>query len=105
MKKTIYSQELEAFLGLFREMRVEAGLRQEDLAKLIEEDQSSISRYESGQRRVDVIELWRICQAMGCSFTDFTARLDGILSEMAESRKPKGKRGKKRRGGTRGGKK
>lgn len=34
----------------FKEKRIEAGLRQEDLAKLVGCDSHSISRYETGER-------------------------------------------------------
>jgi len=47
-----------------RELRTKAGLRQEDLAELIGEPQSFVSKYESGERRLDVLELRHICNAI-----------------------------------------
>lgn len=58
-------------------MRVDAGLRQVDLAKKLSEPQSFVSRYESGERRLDVLELRKICLALGVSLTDFVERLEG----------------------------
>ena len=41
--------------------RASAGIKQVDLAKRLRKPQSFISNYENGQRRVDVLELVRIC--------------------------------------------
>lgn len=58
-------------------MRVDAGLRQADLAKKLGEPQSFVSRYESGERRLDVLELRHICTVLGVSLADFIERLEG----------------------------
>ncbi len=44
--------------------RHSAGLRQVDLAKKVEKDQSYISNIERGQRRVDVLEFFVLAKAM-----------------------------------------
>jgi len=46
-------------------VRKEAGIMQDDLALRLQKAQSFISAYENGQRRVDVLELLRICGAIG----------------------------------------
>lgn len=68
--------EKKRFLSLVRQMRLDAGLRQVDLAKRLGEPQSFVSRYESGERRLDVLELRRICTALGVSLADFINRLE-----------------------------
>lgn len=65
------------FLSLVRQMRVDAGLRQTDLANKLGEPQSFVSRYESGERRLDVLELRQICTVLGVSLADFIKRLEG----------------------------
>ena len=65
------------FLSLLRQMRVQAGLRQADLARRLGEPQSFVSRCESGERRVDILELREICAALGVSLADFVERLEG----------------------------
>ena len=62
---------------LVRQMRLDAGLRQADLASKLGEPQSFVSRYESGERRLDVLELRQICAVLGISLTNFIARLEG----------------------------
>jgi transcriptional regulator with XRE-family HTH domain len=79
MKKKIYVAQRNRLAGLLREMRVEAGLTQADLAARIEKDQAYVSRYESGQRRLDVLELREICQAIGITLEEFVKRLEKAL--------------------------
>lgn len=69
--------EKKRFLSLVRQMRLDAGLRQEDLARKLGEPQSFVSRYESGDRRLDVLELRQICEVLGVSLADFIKRLEG----------------------------
>lgn len=57
MAKTIYSDEHELLVKQLKKARKEAGLNQEDVAKLLGKTQSYVSKIESGQRRVDVIQL------------------------------------------------
>lgn len=57
MAKTIYSDEHELLVKQLKKARKEAGLNQEDIAKLLGKTQSYVSKIESGQRRVDVIQL------------------------------------------------
>lgn len=66
-------------VSLLREMRIEAGLTQVDLAARIEKDQTYVSRYESGQRRLDVLEVREICQVVGVTLEAFAKRLEGAL--------------------------
>lgn len=69
--------EKNRFLSLLRQLRCDAGLRQEDLAKKLGEPQSFVSRYECGERRLDVLELRQICRILGISLAEFVRRLEG----------------------------
>jgi len=79
MKKRIYFAQRSRLVSLLREMRIEAGLTQVDLAARIEKDQTFVSRYESGQRRLDVLEVREICQALGITLEEFVKRLEKAL--------------------------
>ena len=57
MKKTIYSDEHKYFVRRLREARETAGFEQARVAKLLGKTQSYVSKIESGQRRVDLIQL------------------------------------------------
>lgn len=53
----IWSPEYKAFLKKLRQARKEAGLTQVQAAKKLGKPQSYVSKCESGERRVDVVEL------------------------------------------------
>jgi len=57
MGKTIYSKGHKALIEKLIKARKEAGLRQEDVSKLLGRTQSYISKIEAGQRRVDIVQL------------------------------------------------
>ena len=57
MYKTIYSEGHKTLVKKLIEARKKRNLRQEDVAKLLGRTQSYISKIESGQRRVDIIQL------------------------------------------------
>ncbi len=59
VKNSIYTYEYQKFLGNLRKARKESGLTQVDVAQKLNQPQSYISKCESGERRVDVIELLR----------------------------------------------
>ena len=73
--------EHENLLQLLRQIRHDAKLRQRDLADRLNLPQSFISKYESGERRLDILELRKICQATGISLTEFTERLEQLLKK------------------------
>ena len=81
MDKTLYSREQEQLSALLRQARSEKGLRQEDLARLIGRRQSFISDIESGQRRIDIVELRHLCRHLGLSLPEFIARWEDRLQE------------------------
>lgn len=57
MVDTIRSKEYANFVEKLRKARLEAGLRQIDVAKKLKRTQSYISRVEVGEQRLDVLEL------------------------------------------------
>jgi DNA-binding transcriptional regulator YiaG len=79
MGKSIFSPEQEKLQKLLRQIRLGAGLRQRDLAEKLGQPQSFVSKYESGERRLDLLELRRICQAVGLSLGEFAARFEKAL--------------------------
>lgn len=72
-------REREVLRNLLREMRLEAGLRQQDVADRLGGPQSFVSKYESGERRLDIAELHRVCLAIGTTLPSFVVRLERVL--------------------------
>lgn len=55
--KTIYSQRHRTIVARLKKARIAVGLKQIDVAKKLRKQQSYISRCESGDHRLDVVEL------------------------------------------------
>ena len=55
--------------------RLSCGLRQIDLAKSLDKPQSYVSKVESGERSLDVIEFVNYCQALNVNPSKFLAVL------------------------------
>ena len=65
MTKTIRSSGHEALCRALIDARIAAGLTQAQLADRLHCHQSLVARIESGERRVDVIELIVLARAIG----------------------------------------
>ena len=79
MKKSTYLAQRKRLLALLREKRTKAGLTQAELASRVDRDQTFVSKYESGERRLDILELREVCRALGIDFKDFIRALDAEL--------------------------
>ncbi|MEK7298335.1 MAG: helix-turn-helix transcriptional regulator [Candidatus Margulisiibacteriota bacterium] len=74
MRKSIHSKRLKQFLDLLIQYRKEKQITQAALADLLGKPQSFVSKYESGERRLDFLELVAICEALEISLATFVAR-------------------------------
>ncbi len=79
MKKIKDLNHRVIFLSLLKETRVCSGYTQATLAKKLRQPQSFISKYESGERRLDVLELRKICSVLGVKLPDFIKQLESKL--------------------------
>ncbi len=80
MDKSLFSNDYVLFLQQLREARKKAGLTQEQLAELLGQTQSFISKVERGERRLDVVELRAFCIALGVFFPTFVTQFDKLLT-------------------------
>ncbi len=71
MGKSIHTKEYRVFVERLKNARVEAGLTQVQAAKKLGRPQSHISNIETGQQRVDIIELKRFAKLYGKSIEYF----------------------------------
>ena len=74
MQKSLSSAKQKTFIELLRQVREEAGLRQIDVANRLNQPQSFVSKYESGERRLDLLELELVCEACDTDVTQFVKR-------------------------------
>lgn len=76
MEKSIYSAEYQQLCALLRQLRLDAGLTQVQVAERLGVPQSFVSKYESGERRLDFIEVRHVAEAIESTLADIVARLD-----------------------------
>ena len=81
----IRTPEYRLLTELIRECRIDAGLRQVDLADAIGVPQSMISKLEVGERRLDIMELRKICGALGMSLLEFVSRFEALADPTHET--------------------
>lgn len=74
MQKSISSGNRQALLDALRETREAASLRQLDVAERLGVPQSFVSKCESGERRLDLLELEQLCAVCGTTLEEFLLR-------------------------------
>ncbi|CAN5498684.1 hypothetical protein BH11ARM2_BH11ARM2_30920 [soil metagenome] len=76
MPKSVNTHEYDHFRAQLVTVRQEAGITQVQLAKRLDKPQSYVSKYERGERRLDVVEFLQVLEAIGIgSPADFLDRL------------------------------
>lgn len=73
---------IEAFL---KELRHGSGLRQIDVATALGICQSMVSKYEVGERRLDVLEIRELCKIFGITLEYFVKELEKRLEKNDEA--------------------
>jgi transcriptional regulator with XRE-family HTH domain len=76
----------EVLLALLRAVREERGFHQTDIANALGHPQSFVSKHESGARRLDLLELKDVCDAVGVDLTDFINRFEDALAQVEQSK-------------------
>ena len=65
MRKSIHTKEHAVFVGRLKKARQETGMTQAQVAKKLSCTQSYISKVESGELKIDVVELQRFAKIYG----------------------------------------
>jgi ribosome-binding protein aMBF1 (putative translation factor) len=76
------SRQLSALLRMLVRLREDGGLNQTDLADRLGITQSEISKFERGERALDVIRLRAWLRALGIEFKPFADALDRELERL-----------------------
>ena len=81
MTKTLNSSQHKVFQELFAEERKRAGITHKALAERLGVDRSAVTRIETGERRVDIVELQQICDVFEISFVEFVREYEKRTKE------------------------
>lgn len=79
IKKTIHAKEYHIVIAMLRKLREQKQLTQKGLADKIGSDQTFISKIEIGERRVDIIELKYICEALDIELVQFIKQVESKI--------------------------
>jgi transcriptional regulator with XRE-family HTH domain len=82
LRKSIYTAEYKLMLDALRRVREVAGVTQAELAKRLGITQSALSKWERGERRMDIIEVRNYCLALEIDFLAFIKDIERHLVEL-----------------------
>ena len=68
--KSIHDQRYIEVIALLRKARERSGRTQGEIALMLGRPQSYVSKVETCERRVDVIELLRLCRVVGVTLAE-----------------------------------
>jgi transcriptional regulator with XRE-family HTH domain len=88
--RAVYDPVYIEFIARLRAARKASGYTQDELAGLLHKPQSYVSKVETSERRIDVIEAARWCAALGVMLEDvLPANLTVAGSSSTENRNSK----------------
>lgn len=76
MRKSIYTPEYRLLIALLRQAREKRDLSQAEVGGFLGITASQVSKWERGDRRVDVNDARLYCNAIGLSLVDLIAEWD-----------------------------
>lgn len=83
MLKSVHSKRQRLLCESLEKARREAGLTQAEVARRLGKAQSFVSRYETGERRLDVLEFLSVAQALQMKAPEFLRRFERRLQREA----------------------
>ena len=96
MTRSIFTAQYDRLCTILIQARVDAGMSQEQLAECLGRPQSFVSKFETKQRRLDVVEFLEVANCLRANGPELLARLtvgttekSGVSSmHRGSSRKP-----------------
>lgn len=77
----IYEPEYRVFIECLKECRIQSKMTQQELASNLGCSQAYISKYEQGQKRLDIIEVRNICRCLGTSLPEIVQLFEERLKK------------------------
>lgn len=75
------NRQEEALKKTLFQLRIGKGLTQLEMAEIIGVPQSTISKIESGNRRLDILEVRNLCLKLNLSLSQFITQLEKNIHE------------------------
>lgn len=76
-----FEPEYELLLRRLVEARKAAGVTQMEIAKKLGKTQSHVSMCENREREISIIDLWKWCEAIGISFSEFVREFEDEVNQ------------------------
>lgn len=76
----MFTPDYECLIELIAEIRRENGVTQVELAAALGKPQSFVSKIENGERRLDLIEMIAVADALDCQPSAILERLEERIS-------------------------
>ena len=83
--KSIHVKKSKQIVRLLKQKREENGITQRQLARTLHLRQNQISKIETNERRIDLLELINYCRGVDIDFMDFCNEIDGIINKRAKN--------------------
>ncbi|MEB3830529.1 helix-turn-helix domain-containing protein [Phormidium sp. CCY1219] len=81
MSKSVFTEKYTKFRRLLIQMRQANELTQVQVAQKLQKPQSFVSKYERGERRLDVVEFLEVSKALGVSPHELLRQLEHPTQE------------------------
>ena len=76
---TIYEPEYRILVECLKDYRLKSKMTQQELSHYLGCSQAYVSKYEQCQKRLDMVEVRRICLSLGISLLDLVAEFEERL--------------------------
>jgi transcriptional regulator with XRE-family HTH domain len=93
VRKSAFTPAYEALKARLVAMRRAAGLTQRQLARRLKREPSFVARIEQGERRLDVIEFYWVCEACGANPEKVAPGLMRVIRSIERAERQRGRRG------------
>jgi len=81
MTSSVFTKKYEVFRELLIQYRKDAEITQQYLAEKLHRPQSFVSKFESGERRLDLIEFLDVAETLQFDICEFIDKLKGSVSK------------------------
>ena len=81
MTDNFYPDEYRKFEAILRGLRAEQKVTQAQVAERMGVFQGRVSRFESGERRMDLVELRHWCVAVGVTVEEVIRRFEAVVKD------------------------